>query len=252
MKHSRYEEIPFDKQWYWVPFDRKIEIVILTLGVILACSVLVTTCRQLGQMREQTKAMQDQLAEMSADTKAIAEAIKAQAEETRNLATATQESLTVTKEQFAEGIRPYVWVKDTGKPHISVGDKASIHIFYTNVGHSPAIVARQKHQMFFGEEAYRIAHGKEVPGFLPKFTSPARRDSGNILPTNMPKYETAWSSETITPADLEYVKTNDFGWLVMGYFEYFDTIGNAYYTKYCRFHWLSGAIGNCPHHNQIQ
>ncbi|HMS85515.1 MAG TPA: hypothetical protein PKD12_17875 [Nitrospira sp.] len=89
-----------------------------------------TSAEQLGQIKAQTKAMQDQLTEMkegSEDTKTISESTKAQAESTRVMA-----------ESMLRDQRAWVGPYRVANPRVTAGKPVGLEIDYVNGGRSPA------------------------------------------------------------------------------------------------------------------
>jgi len=149
-------------EWAATPLDRKVELLLILGGMMIAGVVLVNNGRQLEQMTAQTEAMKGQLAEMkggSADTKAIAESAKAQSDstkalataaieqvkqlaagvqETKRLATATAEALDVAKDTEKRQLRAYLVFGDMNVKHFGVGNKPIIKGFIENMGQTPA------------------------------------------------------------------------------------------------------------------
>jgi hypothetical protein len=130
-------------EWKSIPLDRKIELVLIVGGMVIAALVLINNGTQLEQMSVQTKAMQDQLVEMksgSADTKVLAQSTKTQADNTGKLADAATDSAKTAKISMIASGRAYVHY--IGPRWISHLDPQG-HIFWRirpqwiNVGNTP-------------------------------------------------------------------------------------------------------------------
>ncbi|THI90752.1 MAG: hypothetical protein CAF41_003095 [Nitrospira sp. CG24A] len=244
--------------------DRKIELGVAVVGLIIAIVLAIIAGFQLGAMREQTTKMQGQLDEMqkgSGDTKLLAEASKRQAtntseqvgqlkalvEQTHNLATATQESINNAKETSHRELRSYVVIGSNDIPKLEEGKRPFVTSVVENIGKTP------------------IYDGGWISG-INVFTYPLTEDITNDSCTNVlkspgaPKWLIGRSSKIekwrVLPFQASEVKAIKEGRAAV-YFHgricYRDIFREVHYTDFCmRWRWENGHLGEglaCPQGN---
>jgi hypothetical protein len=153
-------------------------------------------------------------------------------------------------------MRPYIYIEKIGSAVLQEGKKATIDVSYANFGSSPAVSIAIHSKIVLGKLATEIALGHvkaiKIDRDVIKMT-PIRKPTeiSVVIMGTKNNYFTALSDVLMTDSDIDYLKTHDGGWALLASFEYFDTKGNRYSTKYCRFGLVTGAKAECFSYNQI-
>jgi hypothetical protein len=171
--------------------------------------------------KQQAEIMHETLIEVQRQTVAAEKSLRA-----------TQQALNVTRENFRQDQRPYVWLTNDIGPFQRVstsiggalGGRLAFNFHFTNYGKSPAINCSVESHIGLGRGGgERILWSKLDP------------KSGSILPPGKTDFNTAFSEQAITNETWE--KINTIGRIeyvtVRGRFQYFALDGTMYSGEFC-------------------
>lgn len=196
----------------------------------------------------------------------------------------TRESIDNNSKQFQIDQRPYLWTTNTN-PQISIvaGQRVWANIQMADYGKAPAIKLRVAGMIFFGPTAKNDAdvwfNGLAdkvftdpdmsefvVPPGIPSLFPPTpkrdvskddvgKHESKPEAPFNAGfgggGYFTVMSEKVLSQPDVDYILGTDQSAFIVARLQYFDAFGNRYWTNVCMSRFTSGAIPDCPRHNEI-
>jgi hypothetical protein len=166
-----------------------------------------------------------------------------------------------SRQQFAASERPYVNVVHYEYPKRNDPEDHRVHIdlLIINYGRSPALHVIHVGRIFYGQNAMTqadtffselgLTHGghRTWEGgsslILPPF-SPSDIE-------NLPR-TTLVTQEPLGPEDTALMHTRLGQIVAVDHMEYKDLAGNTYQTDFCAESLPSGAISNCPTHNEMR
>jgi len=170
---------------------------------------------------------------------------------------AAQDSVTALQAQTRQDERPYVLVADL-KPSFGPNIKIRADIFFANYGKSPALKVRGRGTIFFGPDAMKQAdqwfRTEALKPYPPK-------SSSTIIPPGVPPESdigpgitrtTLFSARVASQEEFDYVRQHDFSAVIVVRQEYVDFAGDRYWTNGCWSYFASGAIPQCPTHNDAR
>jgi hypothetical protein len=178
-----------------------------------------------------------------------------QANASQDSVKALQEQVALVRSNFAKEQRPIV-ICAIIKPYLEAQTKIRADIFWGNYGKSVALKAKGRGRIFWGESALKDAY----QWFEGEAKNPYPKGMGGIIiPPGVPASEnppdahrsTLFSDGTITKPELDWIVANDFSAVIVSRQDYFDQLGNHYWTEGCWSHFATGAIPQCPQHNQV-
>jgi hypothetical protein len=154
--------------------------------------------------------------------------------------------------------RPYLLIEDIkGKTlDFKRGEKASWGIQYINYGKSPTVKGTANASVWVGKTA-----AAKMNDFFRKLPTAAPPDlTAFIVPPNASAgvgqngfhYTTLFSETAITEDDSAFMRANDGGVIMAGRTWYTDIFGDSHSSDFCRYTLMSGAIADCPDHNEIR
>lgn len=243
-----------------IEIDRKIELLFIFGGTVIAVLVLSNGLTQLEQMREQTNAMVRQLAEMqsgAADTKKAIAALERIAGATQSAIEQNKALLDATIQAARVGQRPWVVFKaiETEKRSSTDGDQVANWQFkamWENVGSTPT------------KNAIARISWQAMPSVMPKdFPFPDLGDQGNVPVVLGPKAVVGSAAMKVDVSLIKAVQENKAHLYLWGWMSYRDIFENTklHVTKFCRelaeIHGspISGGgttkftFRHCPYHN---
>jgi len=160
---------------------------------------------------------------------------------------------TLARNNFIQDQRPYIFLaKVEMQPNtaISIGKQMFWRIEFGNYGRSAAINFSVAGDMFWGDGALATAY----KWFDKPYPTPTGNGSIGILTPlsngGKPEYSTPESPNSLTSGDVDFIKTHDYGVVLVGKMRYEDISGHVYWTEYCRFTEPTGAIAQCEEHNR--
>jgi hypothetical protein len=169
-----------------------------------------------------------------------------------------QEQVQISRMNFRMDQRPYLLVEDVKGQTLSFkrDEKARWDIQYINYGKSPAVKEETDANIWV-----RTTAATKMNDFfnkLPKIASP--NHTSFIVPPNVNAgkgengfhYLTLFSDAKITEDDYAFMKTVDGGVIMAGRAWYYDIFGDPHWTDFCRYTLITGAISDCPSHNEIR
>lgn len=254
----------FRQKWRLVSINNKL--IILLTGVIAGATVVYTVVASFTL---------SEIHSGSIDTHALAEAAKKQAEKadtisqsiaqavvqltaTANAAAeqskALQVQLAILRGNFAKEQRPIV-IAAIVKPYLQAQARIKADIFWGNYGKTVALRARGRGRIFWGENAVKDAYA----WFSGEALEPYPKGIGGVvIPPGIPAENapdshrsTLLSEGVITKTDLDWILANDFSAVIVSRQDYFDQLGNHYWTEGCWSHFASSAIPQCQKHNEV-
>lgn len=243
-----------------IEIDRKIELVFILGGTVIAGCVLSNGLSQLEQMREQTNAMIKQLGEMqsgAADTKKAIAALETIAVSTQSAIEQNKALLGATIEAAHVGQRPWVVFKaiETEKRPSAGGDQIAAWQFkaiWENVGSTPT------------KNAVSHVSLQPMPNPMPNdFKFPDLGDQGSVPVVLGPKAVVGSAAIKVDVSFIQAVQESKAHLYIWGWMSYRDIFENTklHVTKFCRelteIHGspISGggttkfAFRHCPYHN---
>ena len=211
----------------------------------------------------------DQFREMNSQTDILAISARQARRDSAEASITTQKQLDIAREQaaalenqvgtlrsnFTKEQRPIV-VAAIVKPYLQAQTRITANIFWGNYGKSVALRTKGRGRIFWGTNAVNDAY----EWFSGEAMEPYPKDVGGvIIPPGVPANENAPDSHRstllsdgiITKTDLDWIVANDFSAVIVSRQDYFDQLGNHYWTEGCWSHFASGAIPQCPKHNEV-
>jgi hypothetical protein len=152
--------------------------------------------------------------------------------------------------------RPYVLVEDIKGQTLDFkkGENARWDIQFVNYGKSPSIKEVTDAHVWVGKNAVAMMDNyfRNLPEIVPpksaEFIVPPNASGG----PNGFHYVTVWSDAVINPDDVVFMKAEDGGVIMAGRTWYYDIFGESHRTDFCRHTLVSGAVSDCPRHNEIR
>jgi hypothetical protein len=165
--------------------------------------------------------------------------------------------VSIARQNFRMDQRPYLLVEDIkGTLKFSRGDKARWDVHYINYGKSPTLDEATDAHVWVGQSA--IPNMEE---FFKKLTAEKPRGMASfITPPNSsasgPKdngfhYVSLFSENAVDQDDVGYMTTHDGGVVMAGRAWYDDLFGERHWTDFCRYTLITGAVSDCPTHNDV-
>jgi hypothetical protein len=170
----------------------------------------------------------------------------------------SEEQVRISRLNFKMDERPYILVEDTKGQSLNFkkGERARWDIQYVNYGKSPAVKAATDAHVWVGKRAISTTDGffskSSVikPEGMAEFITPPNSSAAGPSANGF-HYVTLFSDAATTDDDIAFMKANDGGVLVAGRVWYSDLFGDVHWTDFCRYTLVSGAISDCPRHNDI-
>jgi len=175
-------------------------------------------------------------------------------------ARALQQSAATIRRQWIDDQKPLVTAPIIKPITIAEGQPMMFNVYFANYGKSPALKASGKGMIFIGKDAVKDADEwfrtdapkpmLHAPTAIIPPGVPATDPKGNV--TSVGVFSTAVSKKRLTKDDILYIKTHDLGFVIVMREQYFDSLGNKYWTDGCWSSFMSGAIPECPQgHNEV-
>lgn len=157
-----------------------------------------------------------------------------------------------SRSQFQQDQRPYLIYGITPNTLVA-GRPISVNISLGNYGKSPAVKVKGRGAIFLGVDAmkqadqwFELEAPKPLPTNVGTIVSP-----GTSATSEKPQFSTLTSSNVVSQQELDFLTNFDFSIVIVSRHEYFDIAGNRYWTDSCYSYLMTGAIPNCPKHNEI-
>ncbi len=255
-------------------FERKtirygvLGIVVASLALSAACVSAYFIYGQFTEMAKQTGILAESLKKQREDSAAAVTttgtqlaALQSQITIARYAIREAQDSLALTRNNFIQDQRPYVLVSKAELEKDNVGNVTlrsdtpiMWRVEFLNYGKSPAVNDQYMSKVFFGKDARTeaFAYMDKMPKNPDKITPGRSVDS---MPPgehpDRPSYITSISDTVPARDDLVFITSNEFALYLVGRTFYQDMAGHRYYTDYCRFRLLTGAIAGCAKYNAV-
>lgn len=192
----------------------------------------------------------------------------------------TRESIDNNTKQFQIDQRPYLWTTNT-KPEMSIqkDQRMWVNIHMVDFGKSPAIKIRVLGKIFIGSNAkddadkwFGLLEDKffddpnmtetvAPPGIPSIFPQPSEKEKASKIEPGKPEpwpggfggggYFTVMTDNVLKQPDVDYVLNTDESAFIVMRLRYFDGFGNRYWSDICLSRFASGAVPDCPRHNEI-
>jgi hypothetical protein len=224
-------------------FRERLRMSLEIAGVILAAALALLTLFTLRVFRKQLWEAQNQTA-----------VFRQQADQAKQDAAAqlsvAKDALTAEQERFVNEQRPYVWsgITEPNQPAMAPDQPVYWNWHYTNYGKTPAVGAAGREQVIWGTHA----RSQLKKTFFDPIHKPSDK-SGVVIPPNKDMYSSAHTiNNNPTAADIQWIKANNSGVMMIAYWEYFDTSGNLYKSTICLERLASGAVADCGTFTKIE
>jgi hypothetical protein len=174
-------------------------------------------------------------------------------------AEATREANRITRDQFTKDERPYLILHKVVPEPIEGGKEITAEVFGVNYGKSPAVHALGVGGVFFGPQALTEAYGFFDRMGNTRLTPNDHRSEFTVPPgvsateaSDGGGFTSLHTNVVITQEQADWLSRNDFSVVFANRMQYQDIGGNVYQTDTCMTRLASGAIAQCPKHNDIQ
>lgn len=175
-------------------------------------------------------------------------------------ADAASRSADTVKSQWLNDQRPLVLAPIVKPSSLMVGQRPMMNVYFANYGKDPALKASGKAAIFTGKKAlkqadawFKVEDKKAnlgpptaiIPPGIPQSEKDGSVTSNGIMTTVVAK-------ESLSQDDFNFATTKDDGVVVVMREQYFDSLGNRYWTDQCWTKLKTGAVAQCPQgHNEV-